>query len=50
MPSVKIEQEGSIVKKADTWIIIIQKPNHSKLKPFVGRKNLLIEIGLKTQD
>lgn len=49
MPQTTIDQESHLVKKGDTWIIIVKKKYHGKIKPFLNQK-LDIEITLTTKN
>lgn len=48
MSQTTFDQECHLSKKNDTWIIIIKKKNHSKIKPFLDKK-IDVEITLTTK-
>lgn len=48
MPQTTFDQECHLSKKNDTWIIIIKKKNHPKIRQFLNKK-IDVEITLITK-
>lgn len=49
MTEKTFEQDGHLVEKGDTWIIIIKKKNRAFLPPYLNKK-IDMKITLKTKD